>query len=350
MGNKTEIAWCDSTHNEWEGCTKVGLGCDHCYAENRNARFGGGEAPNWGPGAPRRLTSVSNRGKPLLWNKRPFYECAACGWRGDKQANVFMACPHCDDLNSLKDARRRVFSASLSDWLDNEVPIEWLVGLLDTIRQTPNLDWLLLTKRIGNWVPRLNLAEDFISKSDKPDRDLQQWIIDWLQGKPPAHVWLGITVVNQTEADRDILKLLDVPARIRFLSMEPLLGLVDLYRGGFSLLRPLHAPPKNGPRKERIHWVIAGGESGKNARPMASEWVRSLRDQTTEEGVAFLFKQWGEWLPAEEIMPLIAGKGPDIVGVTTGAPARQRCELMARVGKDKAGNMLDGRRHLEFPC
>lgn len=213
MSENSPIEWTDHTHNEWEGCQKAGPGCDHCYAETRNARFAGGTAINWGPGAPRRLTSLANRRKPMRWN-----------------ANH-------DRFFAEHGRRQRVFCESLGDWLDNAVPIEWLVGLLETIRLTTNLDWLLLSKRIGNFTSRIEAAIRAIEAQPDwredglphPMEALRNWLAEWvLLGKAPANVYIGATIVNQAEADRDIPKLLAVPARVRFLSMEPLLGPVDL--------------------------------------------------------------------------------------------------------------------------
>nr|WP_275921833.1 DUF5131 family protein [Burkholderia sola] len=182
MSENTKIEWCDHTFNPWEGCQKVGPGCDHCYAETRNARFGGGTAVNWGPGAPRRRTSAANWRKPLQWNRDgTFY--------------------------AIHGRRQRVFCASLADVFDNEVDLLWRRDLFRLIADTENLDWLLLTKRIGNVTTMLR----HIGVERLPD-----------------NVRLGATIVNQAEADRDIPKLLAVPARVRFLSMEPLLGPVDL--------------------------------------------------------------------------------------------------------------------------
>lgn len=188
MAENTKIEWCDSTFNPWTGCTKVGPGCDNCYAEGWAKRSG---IVQWGPGAERRRTSAANWRKPLQWNAKPFFECVACGWRGERFLVHFDGdqCPHCCTVGDIKPARRRVFCASLADVFDNEVPVEWRADLFDLIQATPNLDWLLVTKRIGN-----------------AGRMLADGI--------PANVWLGITVVNQAEADRDIPKLLSTPAAL----------------------------------------------------------------------------------------------------------------------------------------
>ena len=291
MAENSKIEWCDHTFNPWEGCQKVGPGCDNCYAETRNARFGGGVAVNWGPGAPRRRTSAANWRQPLAWE------------RGHS------------DFTTLHNRRQRVFCASLADVFDNEAPAAWRAELFALIGLTPHLDWLLLTKRIGN-VPKM---------MDQP-------------GMPkdgmPANVWLGATVVNQEEADRDIPKLLAVPARVRFLSIEPMLGPVDLgavWVPNVVLRNMVMAI-------YRLDWVICGGESGPKARPMQREWARSLRDQCESAGVPFLFKQWGEWRPT------ITGEG------AIGAQIKWADgSVSIRAGKKLAGRRLDGLTHDQFP-
>lgn len=345
MSESSKIEWCDSTFNPWEGCTKVGPGCDHCYAENRNARFGGGESPNWGPGAPRRRTSVGNWNGPKRWNARSdeFRQCDICGWRGERKPR-WAVCQNCKN-GLMQPTRRRVFCASLADWLDNEVPIEWLTDLLDLIRLTPNLNWLLLSKRIGNWRGRLiGVVSRCTGWDVEPRTELREWLQKWLKGTAPANTWLGATVVNQAEADRDIPKLLQIPARVRFLSMEPLLGPVDLrvaftghcpehdFPGGFCLQRHHEGV-------QHLHWVIAGGESGPHARVTHPDCFRSLRDQCAAAGVPFLFKQWGEWWPGERGR-LYHARTADF---TDGQP-------MVLAGKKAAGRMLDGVEHNGFPA
>ncbi|KUZ78256.1 phage Gp37/Gp68 family protein [Burkholderia ubonensis] len=333
MSENTNIEWCDASWNPWEGCQKVGPGCDHCYAESRNARFSGGIAINWGPGAPRRRTSPTNWRKPIAWNARPFLECRACGWRGDRTANVngMAACPEiqCASLDVAL-ARRRVFCASLADVFDNAAPPTWRAELFELIMRTPNLDWLLLTKRIGNVAQML--------------REIG---VDRL----PDNVWLGATIVNQAEADRDIPKLLEVPARVRFLSMEPLLGPVDLCRAHIAQVK-----------LPRVDWVIVGGESGHGARPMHPNWARSLRDQCAAAGVAFNFKQHGEWAPGSgdfgagrfEAAAVarngrVAPGGHRAENYPAGAASCDGWAMVHRVGKKVAGRLLDGRTHDEFP-
>lgn len=303
MSENSKIEWTDHTFNPWEGCQKVSPGCDHCYAETRNARFAGGQAVNWGPGAPRRRTSAANWRKPLAWNVAH------------------------EDFFAQHGRRQRVFCASLADVFDNAVDPAWRTDLLELIEHTPNLDWLLLTKRIGN-------VADMLPHG---------WLVDH------KNVWLGASIVNQAEADRDIPKLASLHAHVKFLSMEPLLGPVRLDQ---------NVPDERAlrwcrPMIRMVDWVIVGGESGRGARPMHPAWARSLRDQCAVAGVPMLFKQWGEWLPAI--------KGRSITGPTLilegAAPFTNNPQWhgfddgqhTARVGKKAAGRQLDGAQHDGFP-
>jgi protein gp37 len=199
--------------------------------------------------------------------------------------------------------RPRVFCASLSDWLDDEVPIEWLADLLALIQATPNLDWLLLTKRPSNWKPRMEAAnyecvDRHAENGEKYQLNPSAWINKWYCGEAPHNVWIGSSVEDQQRADERIPALLKIPARIHFLSMEPLLGPVDIEQYLLSdydkaahddqLLEPI-----TGFDRRKIDWVIVGGESGSCARPMQPDWVRDIRDQCEQWSAPFLFKQWG---------------------------------------------------------
>jgi protein gp37 len=312
MSANSKIEWTDHTFNPWIGCTKVSPACDHCYAEVSTPSRTLGVV--WGAGQPRRRTSPGNWAMPLRW---------------DAQATAFAA---------QHGRRQRVFCASLADVFDNEVPDEWRADLFALIEATPNLDWLLLTKRIGN-------AEHMMFTARGGHLPLL------------PNLWLGATICNQAEADRDIPKLLKVPARVRFLSMEPLLGPVNLHpwlcaHGDASKPEQKFSAwcsPANS-----LHWVIVGGESGHEARPMHPDWVRSLRDQCAAAGVPFLFKQWGEWGP----LPEAAMVGDAPVGhfaqgqfcagsIVLGGSADG---LMQRIGKKAAGRLLDGVQHDGSPA
>lgn len=258
MAENSKIEWTEHTFNPWWGCTKVSPACDNCYAEAWAKRTGHSV---WGAKSNRRLMSDVHWANPLRWN------------RAAAESKV----------------RARVFCASMAD------VFEWKAGLnaererlWELIASTPNLDWLLLTKR-----PHL------VSR-------LAPWTENW-----PENIWLGTTVENQRFAEKRIDHLLATPARIRFLSCEPLLGPLDLSEW-----------------MDDLHWIIAGGESGPHARKSNPDWFRSLRDQCRRAGVGFHFKQWGDWFPLED------------------SPENLRFE---RRGKARAGRLLDGEIWDELP-
>jgi protein gp37 len=299
MAENSKIEWTDHTFNPWTGCTKVSPGCDHCYAEGWAKRSG---SVAWGD-APRRRTTAANWKLPLKWNAQ-----------AEREGRSF-----------------RVFCASLADVFDNRVPAEWRRDLFNLILSTPSLDWLLLTKRIGNAARMIEETLPDNMKALPPDCP-----VAW----PWPNVWIGATIVNQEEADRDIPKLLAVPAAKRFLSMEPLLGSVS-FEGMFANT----GDPRDGTNSlEALDWVIVGGESGPKARPMHPDWVRSLRDQCAAAGVPFLFKQWGEWIDHDQL-------GVDMLG-TEASPLHNfgNCDVSVRLGKKAAGRLLDGCTHDGYPC
>ncbi|WP_313033453.1 phage Gp37/Gp68 family protein [Stenotrophomonas acidaminiphila] len=357
MADQTHIEWCDSTFNPWIGCTKVSPACDHCYAAVSTPARTCNIA--WGAGQPRRRTSPANWKLPLRWNARPFLECPACHWRGEAKGAHWggTGCPRCS--GQPQPARRRVFCASLADVFDNEVDPQWRAALFALIQATPNLDWLLLTKRIGN--AHQMIGESLIRIAGGTDL-LPSW--------PWPNVWLGATIATQAEADRDIPKLLAVPAAVRFLSMEPLLGSVDM-SGALLEAVPrsewIGDPPATLQRREApgtplrrrlpgIDWVIVGGESGPNARPMHPDWARSLRDQCAAARVPFLFKQWGEWAPFERPRGFDWKHPGGDFATWDGEkfrpfyPNLHELVSMRRIGKKAAGRMLDGQEHSEFPA
>lgn len=312
MAENTKIEWAHHTFNPWIGCTKVSPGCDHCYAE---ADFDKRRhIVQWGAGQTRKRTAPSTWTQPLRWNAEA----------------------------QRQGVRYRVFCASLADVFDNEVDQEWRDDLATLIMSTPWLDWLLLTKRVGNAGTMLGAM--------------------FLDG-PPDNVWVGATITNQEEANRDIPKLMAVPAAKRFLSMEPLLGPVDLERprpgpdldqgGGRMICQPWLI-------QSGIDWVIVGGESGPQARPMHPDWARSLRDQCQRAGVAFLFKQWGEWTPGENVerergvvdTAFLFEDGWHIypLNLATDYGHIDDQPDLYRVGKKAAGRHLDGRTWDEVPA
>lgn len=252
MGEKTGISWCDHTFNPWIGCTKVSPGCDHCYAERENdRRFHW--VPGWGKGQERRRTSESNWLQPVYWGRA----AVAAG------------------------KRKRVFCASLADVFDGEIEQEWREDLWALMERTLNvngskdssgLEWMLLTKRPTN-IHRMLPAK-------------------WIQ-TPPAWLRIGVSVEDQAHDGR-ILKLLEQWSGPNFISVEPMLGRVDINQAIFGNERDkddIWAPQFSWVNGKGIDWVICGCESGPEARPMEIEWVRDLLDQCLAAGVAFFIKQ-----------------------------------------------------------
>jgi len=265
MGEHTKIGWCDHTFNPWIGCTKVGPGCDHCYAEalDKRMRYGGQE--HWGAGVPRMHTSFATWKEPLRWNARAM--------RGERP--------------------QRVFCASLADVFDNEVPDAWRNDLWFLIQRCSHLDWLIVTKRIGNVAKMV------------PE--------EWVTRGFPASVRLLITVCNQEEADRDIPKLLALRSR-NGISYEPALGPVDFARWLSPKGHVNWGDNKNPSLEERravvaiakaayyqmgsrlVEWVICGGESTQGAgkaRPFDREWAYNTIRQCKAADVPCFIKQLG---------------------------------------------------------
>jgi protein gp37 len=253
MGKHSAIEWTDHTFNPWWGCVKVSPACSNCYAETWAKRVG---QNLWGSEAPRRFFSDQHWKSPIAWNR----ECEKDG------------------------IRRRVFCASMADVFEKRSDLDASrERLWELISKTPLLDWLLLSKR----------PEEILSHVP--------WGSDW-----PANVWIGATIESQEWAHR-AESLVQIPAKIRFLSCEPLVGPLDL-----------------SPWLDRIHWVIVGGESGARARPLNPEWIHSLLKQAEAAKTVFHFKQWGEWSPSEN-------------------------SVMKRVGKKNAGRQFMGKTWDGFP-
>lgn len=260
MAHDTPIECAHHTHNPWWGCTKVNQDCEHCYAWHfASVRLG---LPIWGPGADRRFFNDKHWDEPLRWNRKA----------------------------EARSERHRVFCASMADVFEDRPDLQpQRRRLWKLISATPHLDWLLLTKRPGN-IP-----------------EMFPWF--W-NDHPQQNVWLGTTSGHQKAAAQFIKQLTKVPARVHFLSVEPLLEQVRLDLSG-------------------IDWVICGGESGPKARPMNPDWARSVRDQCQAAGVAFFFKQWGT-----------LANNPDRADPT----AKQNG------GHAKGGRRLDGRTWDELPA
>lgn len=263
MGQFSAIEWTDHTFNPWWGCVKVSPGCTNCYAETWAKRYGG---DLWGPRKSRRTFGLSHWQEPLKWQRTALEQ--GC--------------------------RYKVFCASMADVFEDDDEItEERAKLWQLIERTPNLDWLLLTKRPENMLR------------------FTPWKDEW-----PTNAWAMTSVENQELAEKRVPILTRVPAVVRGLSVEPLIGAVDL-----------------SPWLTDINWVIVGGESGRNARPMEVTWVRQLRDQCLEYKVPFFFKQWGEWSPLDN---------------SSGTVNTSENKLF-RKGKKASGRILDGQTWDQLP-
>lgn len=317
MGENTKIEWAHHTFNPWIGCVEVSDACDHCYAKKLATRMRDG-SNLWGPEGERRVTNADYWRKPLRWAR----EAAEDG------------------------ERRRVFCASLADVFEDRPDLVEPRGRLwALIAETPQLDWLLLTKRPQNIEPMAPIA--------------------WYAGAWPAHVWLGVTTENQARADERIPQVIRTPAPIVFISAEPLLGPIRVPWWRFRH----HMTDLDGTNPENVRgiaWVIAGGESGSGARPTHPDWFRELRDDCVGAGTAFHFKQWGEWSPtgpagAREVVMAADGTvydgsdltwpdGPRCAAAMRAGHDRAHLTVMRRVGKRAAGRELDWRTWDEAPA
>lgn len=254
MAKETGIKWTDSTYNSWWGCTKVGPACDHCYAEGVDKRTG---ENHWGHGAPRKLLSEHTRNEPIRWNRAH------------------------DKFFAEHGRKRRVFTLSMGDLFDNEVPAKWRHDHFEMMEKTPNLEWQICTKRVSN-----------IKKMVEP-----HWT--WLDGGYwPDNVGVLITIVTQAEADRDIPRLLELKRIMRIpwvgISYEPAQEGIDFTK----YLEP--------PYFQSLDWIIFGGKSGAqwNDRPFNLDWARSVRDQCEKNGECpFFMKQVAAFRPTDDMIP-----------------------------------------------
>jgi protein gp37 len=282
----------------------------------------------WGIHGTRVRTSDANWSKPRAWDRQPWCECP-CGWRGElKAAGVGddgrLICPVC--THEVMSARRRVFCASLADVFEGPESMpaaEWNKlthikhELFELIGSTPNLDWMLLTKR----------PENVMDQIDK----LSYW------SRIPDNVWIGTSVEDQEQADKRIPELCKIPAKVRFLSCEPLLGPVDLALDGTLPI------PEYTAGYLKIDWVIGGGESGPNARPCNVEWAESLLSQCLKFKIPFHWKQWGEWKPIQGVFE------DGWLDKAHAAHVWDKRQVSIKLGKHAAGRTLDGKIWDQFP-
>jgi protein gp37 len=312
MGSKTAIEWTDSTWNPLRGCSRVSDGCRNCYAEKVAGRFSGAGLPYEG------LARMVN---------------GQAQWTG----KIDLVEKHLEDPLKWKEPRR-IFVNSMSDLFHPSVSDEWIDSIFAVMALCPQHTFQVLTKRPSRMRRYLSEAEMSIRDDIKFEKAAET--LQW----PLANVWLGVSVENQRAADERIPLLLQTPAAVRFASCEPLLGAVRLDRIGEepegylnAMAAVIHCDGRGTKSITGIDWVICGGESGPDARPMHPDWARLLRDQCKAAAVPFFFKQWGEWLPDNQNSTMSQDPEPPASGAI-------------RVGKHNAGSLLDGVEHKAFPA
>lgn len=333
----TKIEWADSVWNPVTGCTKISPGCANCYAERMAKRLAG--RCGYLEQDPFKVTLHSDRlGQPLNW-KKP----------------------------------KRIFVCSMADLFHEDVPDEFIARM-----------WWVMGQCVGYLDPSRYRGHTFMILTKRPER-MKKWlkgwadqktrkrwiesfgeVYDWMNGPrywPNVfdNVWLGVTAENQEQADKRIPVLLQTPAAVRFVSCEPLLGSVDLTNlhyerlTSIDALNGLHGFPKPHAEGPKLDWVIVGGETGPGTRPMHPDWVRNLRDQCQAAGVAYFFKQWGEFAPVDGgVYPGDICISPDGTRMVAGKDYvcfanESEGAHMRRVGKKKAGRLLDGQFYDGMP-
>jgi protein gp37 len=282
MGQNSEISWTHHTFNPWWGCVKVSAGCANCYAETFSNRYG---MKVWGQDAERRFFGDKHWREPLKWN-----------------------------VSAIKAGERhRVFCASMSDVFERrDDVIPHRTRLFNLILNTPQLDWLLLTKR--------------------PENYAEMWTeTEW--PKRLRNVWLGVTAEDHPNYVKRWPLLAKAPATVRFISYEPAMGPLiptEAYVAG----EPVYPD-----------WLICGGESGPKARALHPEWAQRARDGCVRLGIAYHFKQWGEWAPLSTVSGHQELPFGNYIIPSAGNPGFG----FIRKGKTAAGRILDGRTWDEFP-
>lgn len=325
MADRTKIEWTDATWNPVNGCSVASPGCTNCYAMKQAHRVD-----------VRRGLTVSSKGGMVWTGEVRLNEKALTQPLHWKRPRMIFVCAH-------------------GDLFHESVPDEWIDRVFAVMALAPQHTFQVLTKRSARmreyfreskgWRARVALLLNDLKPSPLWNGNVYQ---GWqrLHGLPDGlpNVWLGVSVEDQTRADERIPDLLATPAAVRWLSCEPLLGPVDLtyldLESGTTIIDALAGRhgvmvPLGG-ENAKLDWIVVGGESGPNARPMHPAWARSLRDQCQAAGVPFFFKQWGEWTATDHP----SGGHPTLA--LDGA-------IIQRVGKKQAGRLLDGIEHNAWP-
>ncbi|SEG58850.1 phage Gp37/Gp68 family protein [Bosea lathyri] len=389
MADKTGIEWTDATWNPIVGCSIVSPGCTNCYAMTMAGRIEAmGTAPHY-----RGTTKPSKAG--AVWTGK------------------LALAPEHILLQPLRWQKpRRIFVNSMGDLFHEDVPDEWIDRVFAVMALAPQHTFQILTKRAARMRAYLTRpAGDDIQDVrnhlawDVSSQIMSLWAPEWrsesIQGKhrsrgigafstwPLPNVWLGVSAEDQRRADKRVPDLLATPAAMRFVSAEPLLGPIDFTLldingdGEMDALKPrawneeigswrgssptweedfldwfnLSSMPSSGNLHATLDWIIVGGESGTDARPMHPDWPRQIRDGCSAAGTAFFFKQWGEWAPSETAtcqqgaLAVLCRDGQLLRGqaMATGRLDDEHAELIAKFGKAKAGRLLDGAEHNAMP-
>lgn len=352
MADGTKIEWTDATWNPITGCSVVSPGCTNCYAMKL---------------AGTRLKHHPTRAGLTMESK------AGPVWNGQVRLNESML------HDPLKWRRpRMIFVCAHGDLFAENVPDEWIDQVFAVMALAPQHTFQVLTKRpermrayLARPISRIVHDAVMLATRDQPEKRrtfLDRWpggiIEDYIDGPiaetlragwPLPNVWLGVSVEDQKRAEERIPVLLETPAAVRWISAEPLLGAINLTRLDIGLgygANALAYPSITGPGRGigRLDWIVAGGESGRDARPIHPDWARSLRDQCAAAGVPFLFKQWGEFGPAfgPDLMPTgLPWSGEAQRAVARGTATVE--QATRRLGKRVAGRLLDGVEHNAFP-
>jgi len=324
----TKIEWATEVWNPIIGCSKVSPGCDHCYAERMAFR-----QTQMRPGG--EYEGVVDTVQHNDGTVHP-----GGGWDG---TTALVESALDKPLHWRKP--RRVFVCSMGDLFHETVSVDWLGRVFAVMAACPHHTFMLLTKRPHRMATYLGCAEEQVWQATY--RLVGKCRLDW----PLKNVWLGVTIEHPDYLWRlDVLR--NIPAAVHFASFEPLLA--DVGNIATHLLsdydKAAHDPQMTGNECpwNKLDWVICGGESGPGARPMHPDWPRGLRDQCQEWGTQFLMKQWGEWIPGDQL----PGKG---TLADLGIGNRPECHVWSgggfswRVGKHTAGRLLDGRTWDEYP-
>lgn len=340
MADKTGIEWADATLNPVVGCAKVSDGCRNCYAEKQSARC-----------------AAMGAAKPPEERGRLAHYMRVVTKKGAFNGKVVLI-PEVLEEPLRKSKPRKYFVNSMSDLFHTDVPDGFIDKVLAMVLLTPRHTYQILTKRSKRMAEYFS-QEDLLDRIVMAAREAADYAWDeealssfsW----PLQNLWMGVSVEDQESADERIPDLMQVGVGVRWLSMEPLLGPVEL---GLLGTCPEEWGLGYSPVSDHLHWVVVGGESGPGARPMHPDWARSLRDQCAEAEVPFFFKQWGAWVSTDgmydtekdRLVDRRNGQMRRIEGGWGLWPEVEELEPMGRCSSKKvAGRELDGRTHDEYP-